>query len=189
MEFEEEKFFKELYIIHRMFATRLFLNLRLLSTLVVCIPLVDCLVNKYGYYVYMRLLYLFFCFSRINVYSHRHFRIAKIFFKISLIHNFSLFFNSLNRDGVSKELGNTLRLYTRSKVRLFQEKRPIKIYGKMGLFKSLNTTQDDTKRGKQKVNGESYTNYYRSYRAIIQNINTRYDFVEYFHTNATSYQQ
>ena len=39
----------------------------------------------------------------------------------------------------------------------------------MGLFKSLNTTQDDTKRGKQKVNGESYTNYYRSYRAIIQN--------------------
>ena len=85
MEFEEEKFFKELYIIHRMFATRLFLNLRLLSTLVVCIPLVDCLVNKYGYYVYMRLLYLFFCFSRINVYSHRHFRIAKIFFKISLI--------------------------------------------------------------------------------------------------------
>lgn len=58
----------------------------------------------------------------------------------------------------------------------------------MGLFKSLNTTQDDTKRGKQKVNGESYTNYYRSYRAIIQNINTRYDFVEYFYTNATSYQ-
>lgn len=75
MEFEEEKFFKQLYIIHRMFATRLFLNLRLLSTLVVCIPLVDCLVNKYGYYVYASFIsfLLFFTYKCIfaQTLSHR----------------------------------------------------------------------------------------------------------------------